>query len=271
MSLFYILVFILGTLIGSFLNVVILRYNTGKSFVSGRSFCMSCSKKLSFFELIPVFSFVFLGGRCGGCKSKISFQYALVELLTGLLFLALAFKYSHLLLVHDLISFIIIFVFYSLIFSILLVIFFYDLRHMIIPDGLVYGVSFLALIPHLIQLSALGVTKYSLLNILAGPILFSVFGLIWFFSKGRAMGFGDAKLALAIGLLLGFSAGVTSIVLSFWVGAIFGVSLILISKLHHNKDFGLKTAIPFGPFLIIGFLLSFFFKLDIVWMSNLFV
>src|SRR3989344_1792899 len=93
MYLFSIFVFILGTIIGSFLNVVILRYNTGSS-IQGRSGCMSCGKPLVWYELFPVLSFLFLLGRCGGCKSRISAQYPLVELLTGIIFLLTFLQFS---------------------------------------------------------------------------------------------------------------------------------------------------------------------------------
>jgi leader peptidase (prepilin peptidase)/N-methyltransferase len=266
----YIFIFILGSIIGSFLNVVILRYKTGRG-LGGRSACMICSRKLGGLDLVPIFSYLFLRGRCRGCNTKISTQYFLVELFTALSFVALAYHYSYLISQGDFLGFGIIFSFYAIIFSLFIVVFAYDMRHMIIPDSFVYTISFLALIPHVIGLVSLGVTKYSVLNILAGPIFFIFIGLLWFFSQGRAIGFGDAKLVLAMGLVLGFSKGLVSVVLGFWIGAVVGVFLLFWSKYFKNWKYKLKSEIPFGPFLIIGFALSFFLGLDLVWMSSLFV
>src|SRR5690242_17998674 len=84
--------FILGTIIGSYINVVVLRYHTGRSSVTGRSLCFSCGKTLSWYELVPIFSFLFLNGKCLGCNSRISYQYPIVEFITGILFLGIASK-----------------------------------------------------------------------------------------------------------------------------------------------------------------------------------
>ena len=117
----------LGAIIGSFLNVVILRY--GKDSLDGRSHCMGCDKQLKWWELIPIVSYVFLRGKCSGCGKKISIQYPLVELLTGLLFLGAYLKLEHILEI----------LFVSLLFSILVFVLVYDLYHKIIPDFFSYS------------------------------------------------------------------------------------------------------------------------------------
>ena len=141
-----IIFFALGLIIGSFLNVVIARYNTQKNF-GGRSACMSCENKLCWYELIPLFSFFALRGRCRSCKTKISTQYPLVELGTGLLFALLFLKFQNVFFFST-IDFAISYALYATMFSLLVVIAVYDLKHKIIPDtlSLVFGVlAFLGL------------------------------------------------------------------------------------------------------------------------------
>src|SRR4051812_18016940 len=130
-----IIFFVLGLIIGSFLNVVILRYNTQKTF-GGRSACMSCESTLSWYELVPVFSYLFLGGRCKSCKTQISIQYPLVEIVTGLIFIFLFLKYQEVFFLNTF-EFTVTFAYYATMFSLLVFIAGYDLRHKIIPDMLV--------------------------------------------------------------------------------------------------------------------------------------
>src|SRR3989344_5580086 len=211
MIFFSVFVFLFGAVVGSFLNVVILRLNTGQSIVSGRSKCFTCAKKLKWHELLPIVSFVFLRGKCSACKTKISWQYPLVETITGIIFVLL-FQQSQI----------------------------SNLKSQNILD---FGFRIL-------DWNAL----------LAGFILFAFFALLWGMSKGRWMGFGDAKLALGIGWLLGITKGIAAITLAFWVGAIVGVLLIYLNK---NK-YGLKSSIAFGPFMILGTIISFFWGEKII-------
>ncbi|MDO8572199.1 MAG: prepilin peptidase [bacterium] len=262
---FYTIFFILGTIVGSFLNVVILRYNTGVSFFSGRSFCPSCNKKLSWYELVPIVSFFVLRGKCAGCGSKISFQYPLIELTTGLLFLVTSYKLqvtgfdAHYLLST---------IYYLLIWSLLIVISIYDLRHKIIPDFPVFIFSGLALV-YLVVSAGFGNILHAphSWDLLAGPLFALPFAALWYFSQGRWMGLGDAKLALGIGWFLGLIKGGSAIILGFWMGAIVGLMLVVLSKLSFAKrfrsKFGMKSEIPFGPFLILGTILIFFFNINL--------
>jgi leader peptidase (prepilin peptidase)/N-methyltransferase len=250
-------IFLFGLIIGSFLNVVIYRYNTGFS-LGGRSQCFSCGKALQWYELVPVFSYLYQRGKCAGCGSKISWQYPLVELVTGLLFLGIwQLDISPFLLPL-----------YLIVWSLLVVIAAYDLRHKIIPDGLVFGfagVSFVALIleallPNFRHLELMLVAN----GILAALVLAGFFWFLWFISKGKWMGFGDAKLSLGVGLLLGLKLGISAIAFAFWIGAIAGVLLILFSKLLPGRVFvTMRSEIPFAPFIIIGTALVFFFQIDV--------
>ncbi len=237
-------IFLFGTIIGSFLNVVILRYNTGRSIVTGRSICFTCSKPLSWYNMIPMFSFIFQGGKCGSCSSKISWQYPAVEFLTAIIFALLYLKFGF---VPDLIL-------YLLIFSILIVISAYDLRHKIIPDGLVYlliAIAFIRLVYIYLYISPIIATS----SFIGGVLMFLFLGSFWFFSRGTWMGFGDAKLILGLGWLSTLCYGVTGLIYSFWLGAVIGVLFNLLFK--KIKD------IPFAPFLILGFVIVFFYNSNI--------
>jgi prepilin signal peptidase PulO-like enzyme (type II secretory pathway) len=254
--------FIFGTIIGSFLNVVSLRYNTGYS-IMGRSECFSCAKILKWYELIPIISFVFQLGKCAKCKSKISIQYPIVEFFTGIIFLGIFLKLSNLLDISF--TYFLFSTFYSLlIFSILIVIFIYDIKHKIIPDGLVYSFVILSLLGVFFNFSELTFSMPSLLEFLAGPILFLPFFLLWFFSGGKWIGLGDGKLALGIGWFLGLSLGANAIMYSFWIGALASVAFMLFFSLNSvEKRITMKSEIPFGPFLILGLVLVFFFEINI--------
>jgi prepilin signal peptidase PulO-like enzyme (type II secretory pathway) len=264
-SIFYIFFFILGAIVGSFLNVVILRYNTGLSFAKGRSRCFTCGRDLSWSELVPVLSYIFLRGRCKNCKSKISWQYPAVELLTGLLFLATFHRFGGVLGFFDNP---VTLLFSLIITSILIVIAVYDLRHKIIPDELLLGLGIIALI----QLAINFYPHWQVLisHVFAGIIIALPFYLISKLSHGRLMGLGDPKFMLCLGLVLGLKGGISATVLAFWIGAIYGLVLMALSRL---RLFGLnvskKTELPFAPFLIIGFFLVFLFQADILKIMSL--
>ena len=227
------IIFVFGAIIGSFLNVVILRYNTGRS-VQGRSGCFSCGKKLQWSELVPIFSFLAQKGKCLTCKSSISWQYPLVEAITGLLFVAVFWREG---LAPKII-------FYCTVVCLFLVLLVYDFRHNIIPNGFVYVISLLAL-ARLFWLAPGHLP--SAWELLAGPILFLPFFLLWWLSQGRWMGLGDGKLALAMGWLLGLSGGIAAVLLAFWAGLIVSIALLVASR-----KLTMKSEIPFAPFLILS-------------------
>lgn len=233
--------FVFGLIVGSFLNVVALRWDS-RNF-GGRSKCPNCSKTLRWFELIPIISFLIQGGRCKGCKARISYQYPLIEILTGLIFITVSL--------------------WALpVFCIYIVILIYDLHYKIIPDPLVYSAIVLSLIPILINLPT-----YKLIDLFAGPILFAFFASIWLLSRGRAMGFGDAKLGLSVGLLLGAAVGFSAITMAFWIGAAFSLFYILLSKtgfIKSAKHLTMKSEIPFAPFIIMGAWVSLALELNLL-------
>ncbi len=244
MILLPVFVFVFGLIIGSFLNVVILRLNTGRSIARGRSACASCARKLSWYELVPVVSFLLLKGKCRTCTSPISFQYAVVELTTAVTFLIL---YTKLFLGGGMTGFAFMsFLFSCVIAALLMVILIYDIRHKIIPDPMVYAfiaLSFVSIIWKVLVIPGYFVGE----AVVAGPLLALPFFLLWYFSDGRLMGFGDVKLMLGIGWLLGLSSGGMALLFSFWIGGIVGMFLLACAK-----RYSMKSQIPFAPFLIIG-------------------
>ncbi len=255
-SLLVFLFFVFGLIIGSFLNVVIYRYQT-KS-LGGRSACMSCRTKLEFYELIPVLSYLALGGRCKSCKTKISLQYPLVEILTGIIFASIFFKFQAVF-YADVYIFAITFVYYAVAFALLLVIAIYDLRHKIIPDQLALIFGFTAFFG-VFFFNASGFLPHTptTLELFSGLIIALPLATLWLVSGGTWMGLGDGKLAIGLGYLLGFARAVSGVAVAFWSGAIIG-AILLITK----KKYGMKSEIPFAPFLALGAYLAFIFELHL--------
>lgn len=257
-ALFTAFAFVLGAVIGSFLNVVAFRLNTGMT-LGGRSKCFSCNKTLYWYELIPVFSFIMQKGACRKCGSKISWQYPLVEIVTGLLFAMIFISFPPES-VHASFNTL----FYLFITCILVVIAVYDIRHKIIPDFLVYSFSALAFAKILVSPDLLLYIP-PVMAILAGPLLALPFFLMWLFSKGTWMGLGDAKLVLGIGWTLGFLPAISAIILAFWIGAAISVVWMFLTF----KRFKANYEIPFGPYLILGMYLVLFWGIKVIDISSL--
>lgn len=228
---------------GSFINVLIDRLPIGESIFLDRSHCAACKKKLLPYELIPVFSYLFLKGKCRNCKSKIPFRLLLVELLSGTVFVSLFLYFqTSALPLHGLIYLFIV----SLIF---IAVFFADLEYGIIPDELVVALLAVVLFYVLIFSPAL------LLNALLTGLGFSLFFLLLFIgTRGRGMGFGDVKIALPLGMFLGFPNVIPAFYTAFLTGAVISIILVLWGK----KKFR-KSTIPFGPFLVFAAGFSYFF------------
>jgi len=245
--------FVFGTIIGSFLNVISLRLNTGKGF-GGRSACMSCDNQLTWKELIPVFSFMIQKGSCKKCKSKISWQYPLIEIVAGIIFVLILWVFPPISFQTAVITGLHLFAG-----CLLLVISAYDTRHKIIPDALVYTFSFIGLLSLFIG-GASGFQIPTLWALLAGPLLAFPFAFLWVISKGNWMGLGDAKLALGIGWFLGISGGINAVTLAFWIAAPISVIWILMIKGSLKP----RTEIPFGPYLILGMYIVLLFGVQVI-------
>lgn len=248
--------FALGAIIGSFLNVLIARYQTGESFIRGRSHCPKCHHQLELFDLIPVLSFAFLRGRCRYCWKPISWQYPLVELATGGLFALIAYESGGLLtrywnifgteyifgapvLITEMIV-------YLAVASLTIVLFVTDLRRQILPDRFVWPLVALAATLAVLHGSQ---WRASLLGAAAGV---GVTGLIYLLSSGKAMGLGDVKLMIALGLLSGWPHLLVLLFCAFVGGGIVGGALLLLKRAK------LKSRIAFGIFLLPAFWLALF-------------
>jgi leader peptidase (prepilin peptidase)/N-methyltransferase len=296
----FIFTFIFGLVVGSFLNVIIYRLETGEGIVKKRSHCPHCGHNLRWYDLVPVASFIFLRGKCRDCQKPISWQYPLVEISTGGLFVLVVSTFWYLgfdpslavgvniidafggwsFVVGNLITV----GFWLFAVSCLIVIFVFDLYHYIIPDKIVYlaivgSVLFRVYetfdIGHWPFAFAQGKNLYEIWNsgfAVWGQVfvyLASAVGAATFFllvvllTRGRGMGVGDVKLAILMGLLLGFPGILMALMLAFFVGAIFGVVLILAGRK------GWKSQIPFGPFLAGATVFILFFGENILnWFSR---
>lgn len=219
---------------------------------------MSCRSTLCWYELIPLISFLALSGRCKSCKTKISKQYPLVEFITGLIFAGLFLKFQDLFFDFTLI-FSATFVFYAVAFCLLIVISVYDLKHKIIPDSLALSLGILSFAGiFLFSHSVFNPHIPGLWEFFSGILIALPFALIWLVSSGRWMGLGDAKLAIGLGWLLGLTRALSGIVVAFWAGAVIGVILLVFSRSH-----GMKSEIPFAPFLALGAVLAFLIELNL--------
>ena len=242
----------IGLAVGSFLNCVIYRLDKEESFLKGRSFCPSCRHELACLDLIPVLSFLVLKRKCRYCGKKISWQYPLVELGTGFLFVLLLHYFWPSFSLHGFLTFI------ALIFisSSLIVIFIYDLRHYIIPDKVIYPAIAVAFIYQLLKASEAGFVNFD-----SGSLLYAFFGagLVLFFflfifliSQGNWLGFGEVKLVFFLGLFLGWPNILIALFSSFLIGALIGTGLIALKRKT------LKSEVPFAPFLVMGTFIALF-------------
>jgi len=253
--LFYL--FILGLFLGSFFNVLSDRLPQEQS-ILGRSHCDFCKKNLTVLDLIPVYSFLSLKGRCRYCHKKLSYFYPLVEILTGCLFVIAWITTP--IVIPTAVNLLAARIITIGLFSVLLTIFMADVKYHLIPDSLQFVFLVLALCYHLVQAASwLMLGSFIVSGILVMlPIL-----ILYLITRGRGMGFGDVKLAFVIGFLLGTIPGWIALYIGFIAGSVVGVALLITKKKK------LKSQIAFGPFLIIGIVLSVFYQTEIirVWQS----
>ncbi|MEK7850569.1 MAG: prepilin peptidase [Deltaproteobacteria bacterium] len=245
----FVLSFIFGAIVGSFLNVCIFRIPAGRSIAFPPSHCPKCQTPIMWYDNIPVISYIILTGKCRKCKEPISFRYPMVEFLTALLSLAAFIKFGPSLPY---------FIYFAFIAS-LVVITFIDLDHQIIPDvislpGIPLGFLASFVIPEITY-------KESLIGILAGGgILFVVASGYELLAKKEGMGGGDIKLLAMVGAFLGWKGVLFTIFSGSLAGTIIGIALMI----AQGRDS--KYAIPFGPFLSMGALLYLFFGEPIIYL-----
>lgn len=243
----YFYMFALGAVVGSFLNVCIARLPERKSLVRPGSHCPSCGNPIRWFDNVPIISFAVLGGKCRSCGVSISWQYPAVELLTALLFILVMQRFTNVLAM----------IIYIIFTCSLIVVTFIDLKHYIIPDeislpGIIVGLA-LSLLPS--QWTDSQLLSGSFLNSLIGCIvgggllyLTAQFSILVF--KKEGMGGGDIKLMAMGGAFLGWKLVIMTIIIGSILGAVVGVTLILL-RLKKRDEY-----IPFGPYLALGAMLS---------------
>jgi prepilin signal peptidase PulO-like enzyme (type II secretory pathway) len=238
---FYIIIIISGLVIGSFLNVVIYRIPFNKCISKPSSFCPVCGHKVRFYDNIPLFSYLFLKGRCRDCKTRISPRYPLVEALTAFLF---AFSYYfNGLSFYMMLSVILI--------SVLIIVSFTDIEHGIIPNVIVLPFTAIGLIINIILIPQ---KWWIILAFAFGAFLFMlIISLIY----PKGMGMGDVKLSLMSGSFL-VEKIIPGLFIGFLAGSIYGLIMIIIKK----KKF--RQTIPFGPFISIGCIIALFFGNKII-------
>lgn len=276
----YIILFIFGVSIGSFLNVVIYRFEKGEGIVFKKSHCVNCGKNITWHDLFPVISFFVLRGKCRYCGQKISWQHPLIEILTGLIFVAIYFLWqkgvgmtaqswisvfeikSNCKAVFDFGCYLIYanLIYFFVVFSALWTIFIYDLKHYIIPNRIIYPLIALALAFNIFSsyFSFLSGVDFSLSLVYAILVGAGLFFFMILISKGEWMGMGDVKLAFFMALILSWPNILIALFSAFWLGTLVSLPLLVMKKR------GLKSQIPFGPFLIIGTVIAFFWGERIV-------
>ncbi len=286
----YALLFILGLAFGSFFNVLILRYDpAGKLFdvkrLGGRSHCPHCLKELSAGELIPVFSFIFLKGKCSNCVGKISLFYPFTEILTGIFFVFVPLLFNGFYGVSEGLFwsfgapawYYLLILLWLAVALTLLITALIDFKYYVVPDelnivlfvaGLLISLLLLAHpnLPLPFRTSAM--ENYVLVfspfnNVFLNHLLGSLFGGLFFsllvlLSRGRGMGFGDVKLALGAGMAIGWPDMGLAIMISFIAGGLVGAVLLAL------KAKGMKDRIPYAPFLVLGILITLFLGHSIV-------
>lgn len=260
--------FLFGAIFGSFANVVICRLHTGKS-LNNRSHCLSCGRTLSWYELVPVLSYLLLLGRCRTCGCFIPVRYLLVELTVACSFVLSFLLFDNLMHAALMAAFS----------TVLIIGAVYDLYHLIIPDEVVlWGIGIGGAI--VLYLAYLSKDMYVIgAALISGLLAFLAYAGLWYVSNGRWIGFGDAKLAVPLGAVVGIGGVFSLVVLSFWVGAVMSLFVIGYSSVRRTlrgraysngaieKRAGyltMKHEVPFAPFLIIAFYLVAFFHVDVL-------
>lgn len=244
MGLIYVLLFIIGLVFGSFFNVIGLRLPKNESIIYPGSHCVNCNHKLNWYELIPVFSYLFLKGKCKKCKTKISIQYPLIEITNAFLY-CISFKLFGFTW-DTLLSIVVV--------SIVIITIISDCKYMVILDEvLIFGGIF-----SLIILFLMGGFTFTLRHIASGLVLFTVMLLVKIMGdkafKQESLGWGDVKLTFVAGMILGFKLGLIYI----FLGALIALPYAIYTTLKRNDGM-----IPFGPFLALSMLILF-------WNSGLF-
>lgn len=241
----------IGLILGSFLSVLLERLDRKGGIVAGRSECPHCHHTLAWYDLFPLASYVWLRGRCRYCGARISPLYPILEVSVAVVF-ALAVWQTGVPSIWFLVNLVLLFG--------LVALFFFDLKHQILPDVIVFPMIGLTIFRLLVLRPDLLISAGA-----TGVLLAAVFGLLYVVSRGRWLGFGDVKLALLIGLLFGYPGAVGVTLLAIWFGALWGVGLILLRRAN------METALPFGSFWTAVAIVALIWPSPIYFLSGLFV
>jgi prepilin signal peptidase PulO-like enzyme (type II secretory pathway) len=241
MAIIYISLFIIGSLFGSFYCCIANRLSKNESIVTPGSHCENCNHRLTWYELIPIFSFIIQGGKCRKCKIKLSYEYLIVEIVTGLLFMLsfAIYQFSYSTLTMIVLS------------SLLIITYISDFKYMVILDEVLIPGIILLIVILFFQYNA----NFVLQSLLRGLVIFGLLLVIKLIGdkvyKQESLGWGDVKLSFIAGLLLGFKLGLVYL----FVGALIALPYGLILRLIQND-----ILMPFGPFLITSLYLVFIFS-----------
>lgn len=252
-----IFVFIIGTILGSFYNVVGYRLPNNMSIIFPNSKCPKCDHKLKFYELIPIFSYIFLRGKCKKCKKNISISYPIFEFITGLLFLLTYLKFG---LSYN-------FIFSITFISILIIISISDIKYYIIPDEVLIAGSILLILEMIIKLfiNDLNITTGLLLPLLNGVGAFAIIYLFKFIGdrclKKECLGGGDIKLLFLIGLVLGFDMSIVTI----FIASFIALPPSIIGLIKNNDN-----VLPFGPYLSMASIIILLTEMNLESIFNFF-
>lgn len=256
---FEILSFIFGASIGSFVQVIATRLHVAP-IMKSRSKCLSCGEALRIPDLVPIFSCLFLKGRCRYCKTVFGMSSLVIEMIFGLVFLAL----YHFILSGQptLLSAFAWLVYYTLLFGTLGVIALYDRAHTYIPIAFLYFYGILTLL-----MLALRYIHEPSSTMLLSPVIVALpFLVVWIVTKGKGLGFGDVLLFLGVGAFFGVSQGIAVLLISIWSGALYGLYVKYIGP-HKGKT---GIAIPFVPFIVFAFIIVLFTDIDIFSIASFF-
>lgn len=254
MFLYLALSFVFGVVVGSFLNVCIYRLPKDLSLIKPDSFCPSCKNPIKWYHNIPILSYIFLRGKCAYCHQKISFQYPLIEVVTGIITVSFFYKWNHdpLWLLFSLLAC-----------YLLIVVSVIDFKTMLISDFFSYSIATLGLISSQFNPNFSGDWHHRIILSLSGIIAGA--GFIWILSflgkiiyKKEAVGDGDMFLLGAIGSFMGYTGLFSVIIIASFLGSIYGITLILIKKADR------VSYMPFGPFLSIGCIVNLYNFLDFI-------
>ncbi len=240
-----------GPLLGSFLSVLLDRWPHWRGVAAGRSQCPQCHHALAWFDLVPLASWLMLGGKCRYCRAPIARLYPALELTMAGVLGVYAFRFG-VPSVWYAVDFVVLFALVSL--------FFFDLKHRVLPDAI--------LLPTLIVVGARLVTQQpdQLVNAFAtGALLSGLLGLLYLISRGRWLGLGDVKLAFVLGVLFGYPVAIGVTLIAIWAGALVGVGLMLAKRAN------MQTALPFGSFWVVAAIIAIMVPGPIAFLSGLFM